>query len=147
MRPLSRDHHRALEAALVLKRADAEGAARAAASFLEFWRGHGIAHFRIEEEVLLPEAARCIDPTDPRMVRVLTDHVEIRSRADALGGAHEPEVAELNQLGEILAGHVRHEERILFPLIERELSAEALDRVLHRIEDAEAASARARYSA
>jgi hypothetical protein len=49
---LSRDHHRALSVAQRMRRAD--DAAEGARAFLEFWKGHGEPHFRVEEEVLLP---------------------------------------------------------------------------------------------
>jgi DNA-binding NarL/FixJ family response regulator len=50
--PLSHDHHQALVAAQQLRRAEDPEAATAA--FLEFWRGQGSQHFRIEEDILLP---------------------------------------------------------------------------------------------
>lgn len=129
LRQLSRGHHRALETALSLKRADQAGAAEAASSFMKFWKIHGQSHFRLEEEVLLPEAASRIPSTDPRMVRVLTDHVEIRRFVRALDGEERSSSESLNELGELLDSHVRHEERVLFPLIEAEFSQQELDRL------------------
>lgn len=126
LQPLSRDHHQALAVALSLRRADAESAGAAAASFLEFWRSHGQAHFREEEEILLPAYAAHADAGHPLVARVLIDHVEIRERAQRLERVA-PDAApdELNELGERLAEHVRVEERELFPLIEAALPAEA----------------------
>jgi hemerythrin-like domain-containing protein len=122
---LSRDHHGALNAALKLRRADEGTAAEAAEHFRLFWREHGQRHFEIEEAVLLPGfAARGGDPRDPVVARVLTDHVEIRARARGLGT--NPALADLNELGETLARHVRLEEDELFPLIERTLDPNAL---------------------
>lgn len=54
---LSRDHHRALEVALRLRRADPETVADAVAHFREFWSGHGQRlneHVRLEERTLFP---------------------------------------------------------------------------------------------
>jgi hypothetical protein len=56
--PLSRQHHQGLFVALKLKRADSSGAVEAGRAFLEFWKGEGREHFRIEEEVLLAEVMR-----------------------------------------------------------------------------------------
>ena len=64
--------------ALTLRRADAESAVAAVAAFLEFWRSHGQAHFREEEEILLPAYAAHADAGHPLVVRVLVDHVEER---------------------------------------------------------------------
>jgi hemerythrin-like domain-containing protein len=134
---LSRDHHRALEAALKLRRAGSAEREQATAEFLRFWREHGALHFRVEEDVMLPGAAPEVDPADPAVVRVLTDHVEIRRRAGDLEGRRIPEMEALNELGELLNDHVRHEERVLFPMIEERLSAERLEELAQRIDEAE----------
>jgi hemerythrin-like domain-containing protein len=137
LRQLSRDHHRALEAALKLRRATDGEAAQAAREFQAFWREHGALHFRVEEDVLLPGAAGRVDPTDPAVVRVLTDHVQIRRMAADLEDGETPDTAQLNALGELLSDHVRHEERVLFPAIEEALTDEELARLAQRIEEAE----------
>ena len=137
LQPLSRDHHRALEVALKLRRATESDAAQACEHFLSFWREHGAHHFRVEEEVLLPDAAPQVQPTDPAVVRVLTDHVEIRRRAAELESAASPKPDELNALGELLNDHVRHEERVLFPMIEERLPRDQLAELAQRIEEAE----------
>jgi hemerythrin-like domain-containing protein len=134
---LSRDHQHALGAALELRRADQAGAERARERFLDFWRAEGSVHFRVEEEVLLPGCARHVEPSDPAVVRVLTDHVEIRRRADQLAAGEHSDPADLNALGELLNEHVRHEERVLFPLIEQRLPPEELDALAQEIEEAE----------
>lgn len=134
--PLSRDHHKALYAALQLRRAEEESAADAARGFLDFWDEHGQRHFEIEERLLLPGFA--LGGGDPRhelVSRVLTDHVEIRSRARAL--ATDAPLADLRALGERLNAHVRLEEDELFPLIERTLDADALARLGAEIAAAE----------
>jgi hemerythrin-like domain-containing protein len=139
LQSLSRDHHRALEVALKLRRATGEDAATGRRGFLEFWREHGALHFRVEEDVLLPAVAQRVDSTDPVVVRVLTDHVEIRRMANDLEATEAPDAAELNALGEALNDHVRHEERVLFPMIEEALTDEELARLAQRVEEAERA--------
>lgn len=137
LQPLSRDHHRALEVALKLRRATDTDVEQVSREFLEFWRGHGALHFRIEEEVMLPAFARHGDPAAPEVVRVLTDHVGIRRRAFDLEAASNPRPEDLNALGEMLNEHVRHEERVLFPMLEESLPADELDRLAQEIEGAE----------
>ena len=137
LKQLSRDHHRALEVALKLRRAGDADAIDVTAEFLRFWRADGAMHFRVEEEVMLPGAAPEVEPTDPAVVRVLTDHVEIRRRAGDLAGRATPDANELNVLGELLAEHVRHEERVLFPLLEERLSSDRLDALAQGMEEAE----------
>jgi hemerythrin-like domain-containing protein len=118
---LSRDHHQALSVGLKLRRANPETANVACSALFAYWEGHGRAHFRSEEEVLLPAYARYADPYDPLVARVLCDHVAIRQRILALqnGGAQTP--AALHELGELISAHVALEERELFERIEREM--------------------------
>jgi hypothetical protein len=123
---LSRDHHKALSVALRLRRATAETATDVRADALRFWTTAGRAHFRLEEEVLLPAYARHGDPHHPLVARVLCDHVAIRQRMDILARDAPPDVACLRELGTMLADHVRLEERELFVLIEQTLPAAAL---------------------
>jgi hemerythrin-like domain-containing protein len=139
LQSLSRDHHRALEAALKLKRATGEDAPVVRQEFLEFWRDHGALHFRVEEDVLLPAVAHRVDPADPAVVRVLTDHVGIRRMASDLESTKAAGPAELKALGAMLDDHVRHEERVLFPMIEAALSDDELSKLAQRVEEAERA--------
>ena len=86
---------------------------------------------------MLPGAAHRVDPTDPGVVRVLTDHVAIRRRASDLERSKSPNPEVLNALGEMLSDHVRHEERVLFPKIEEALTEEELVRLAQGIDEAE----------
>jgi hypothetical protein len=135
LQPLSRDHHVALVAAQRLRRAEDAAAARRA--FLEFWEEHGAQHFRVEEDVLLPVAAGWIEPEAEPVVRMLVDHVRIRALALRLEGDREPALETLHELGGMLEGHVRLEEREVFPLIEAampEAEAERLAELVMRAE-------------
>jgi Hemerythrin HHE cation binding domain len=128
--PLSRQHHQGLFVAMSLKRADSASAVEARRAFMEFWKGEGREHFRIEEEVLLPAYARHGAHDHPAVVRVLTDHVDLRRRAGDLAATERPEPEMLHHLGERLERHIRHEERVLFPLIEEALPDDELTRVM-----------------
>ena len=134
---LSRDHHAALVAAQRLRRATAAVSGEAREVFLAFWDGGGARHFRVEEEVLLPAFAGWGDAYEPLVARTLCDHVAIRTRVRALRDTGSAVLADLHALGDVLAAHVRMEERELFPLIERTIPAAELDMVADAVERAE----------
>ena len=125
--------------ALKLKRAVPDTAAEARHLFLDYFEREGARHFRVEEEVLLPALAGHGDPEDPAVVRVLVEHVDLRRREQNLSAAKEPDPGELRELGERLESHIRHEERVLFPMIEAALSGAELGRLGIAIARAEAA--------
>jgi hemerythrin-like domain-containing protein len=139
LRPLSRDHHHGLFVAMTLKRADRETAAAAREEFLEFWHREGWRHFRIEEELLLPAYARHAPPTEEAVVRVLTDHVDLRRDSADLEADAEPSLESLRELGGRLEAHIRHEERVLFPRIEGAMPDDELARLGAELERAERA--------
>jgi hypothetical protein len=123
---LSRDHHQGLVVAQRLRRATVETAAAARTAFLEYWTTDGHEHFKAEEELLLPAFARYEPPTNHAVVRVLTDHVDLRRRAADVAIDDAPTCDDLQALGVRLRDHIRHEERVLFPLIEAALPADEL---------------------
>jgi hemerythrin-like domain-containing protein len=136
LRPLSRDHHKALVAAIRLR--EATDVAQGSAAFLEFWREHGRHHFRVEEEVLLPCWAMHGEMDEAAVRRMLDEHLLIRRdvlRLESGGVA----LGDLSQLGRRLTDHVRFEERQLFPLIEEQLAPDALADLAAAMERAEAA--------
>ena len=126
--PLSRDHHHALDAALRLRRATGDDVAAAVAHFERFFAEHGREHFATEERYLLP-ALPAGDPEWAAGVeRVLADHEALRLGAEDLARAPADErVSMAHELGELLAAHVRFEERVLFPLLEQRLAPEDLE--------------------
>jgi hemerythrin-like domain-containing protein len=133
---LSRDHHKALFVAQRLRRAEEPDLEARALEFLDFWRSHGHRHFQVEEDLLLPAYERVASAEEEPVVRVLTDHVTIRRRAaDIEKGVKS--LRSLRELGTILEAHVRHEERVLFPLIEQALPPPELERLAREIAQAE----------
>jgi iron-sulfur cluster repair protein YtfE (RIC family) len=128
--PLSRQHHQGLFVALRLKRAEPATAVAARRAFLDFWESEGREHFRIEEDLLLPAYARHGAHDHPAVVKVLTDHVDLRRRAADVAATESVDPELLHQLGERLERHIRHEERVLFPLIEEALPDDELAAVL-----------------
>lgn len=132
--PLSHDHHQALFVAQRLRRAD--GFEGPAAEFRGFWGQHGSRHFQIEEEVLLPFWQLLGSADLAQVARVAEEHLAIRTLALELEQG-EAGLEDLHRLGERLHAHVRYEERELFPLIEKDLGPEALERVAEAIAAAE----------
>ena len=116
--PLSHDHHVALAHALRLRRASDEDAEAVIARFRAFLEDDGIWHFAQEEALLAP-----VVPAEHAglAARMCDEHVEILRRAERLADAESA-----RGLGELLSGHVRFEERELFPLLEAQLPAQLL---------------------
>ena len=137
LRDLSRDHHQALYRAMRMKRATEADRGEVREDVLAFWVEHGRRHFQVEEEILLPAFATVADPSDGAVVRVLVDHVWIRERMGRLAD-NELGLDEVHELGDRLEQHVRHEERVLFPLIEDALQPDGLAALGERIAEAEA---------
>ena len=133
---LSRDHHLALVVAQKLERATVDTAPMARQAFLSYWAGEGRHHLRSEDEVLLPASARYIDARDERVVRVLVDHVDLRRRAADLETGTDLPLHQIRALGELLRSHVRHEERVLFPLIEQAVPEPELAALTTELADA-----------
>jgi hypothetical protein len=133
--PLSRDHHRALEVALRLRRATPESGAAAADRFLAFWNEDGRQHFEIEERLLLDALGTATPGWAELVERVRNEHADIRGRAAAVAGG-ERDAGALQQLGDRLHDHVRFEERQLFVKLEDSLSADELARLAAAVADA-----------
>jgi len=127
LRALSHQHHQGLFAALRLKRARQDNAAEARSFFLDFFEREGARHFRAEEELLLPALARHREFDQPEIVRVLTEHVDLRRRAIDLETSADPAPTALRELDERLESHTRFEERVLFPMIDVALPAFELE--------------------
>ena len=130
--PFSHDHHDALVAARrLLRGADAPDPLAAATTFLEFFAASVVPHFREEEELLFPRVA---DAEEARelVVQALLEHQRLHLAAAELGElvahgrADGATGARMRELATLLEGHVRFEERQLFPLIETMLSEETL---------------------
>jgi hemerythrin-like domain-containing protein len=132
LRDLSVDHHHGLVAARELRWA-AEGKVplpAALAGFLRAWQQTIAAHFRREEEVLLPGFARAVAADDPLIVRTLVEHVALRRTVrDLAESVGERRRVLAGEIGRALDDHIRFEERVLFPAIEQALGAAELARL------------------
>lgn len=129
--PLSHDHQHALAVALELRRGS--DPARARQAFLEFVEAEGEAHFRLEEEIVLPFVAAELPEHDPDVVRMLEEHSALRARAASLAADPDAQTPELRATGELLLNHVRFEERVLFPRVEALLDSDRLSKLGGRL--------------
>lgn len=131
LRELSVQHHYGLVEARRLRLAAAgkEALAEAMELFLNAWKAEIQPHFRLEEEVLLPELARRLDPADPLIVRTLTEHVALRRAVRELERAAEEEQQReiAGWIGQALDDHIRFEERVLFLAAEEALAGSLLE--------------------
>jgi hemerythrin-like domain-containing protein len=137
--PLSQHHHFALIQALGMRRAAEapEGKRQAAVErqaekFVAFWHKTGHKHFREEEEILLPAYARHMRlDQDGDVIRLLADHAEIRAAVldfeERREKKQEIPVEAVAHLAKLLHDHVRLEENIVFPRIEKALSEAGLN--------------------
>ena len=119
--PLSHDHHDALVQARRLQgageRSDPGTVARA---FLRFFAKETVRHLREEEELVFPAVLDCPAAREP-LVQALLEHERLFALTKLLREALDsgrPVTPIVQELGELLVAHVRHEERCLFPLIE-----------------------------
>jgi len=138
LHPLSQHHHFALIQALEMRRAAeappekrAAAVDKQAAKFVRFWHKAGLAHFCEEEEVLLPAYSRHMRlDQDADVMRILADHAEIRATAldfELRLAARIPiEPEQMAHLAKLLHDHVRLEENVVFPRIEKTLGEDGL---------------------
>lgn len=92
----------------------------------EFWEPEGRQHFREEEEVLLTAFAQHASIDRPEIKEMLLEHVGIRALIDTLLRAEETDISIMHDLGKLLESHIRKEERIIFPMIEKALPEKKL---------------------
>jgi hypothetical protein len=140
LQPLSRDHHQALIVARQLRQA-AAGLATLPATVEALriaWRGQIQPHFIEEEELLLPAFAAVAGAEHPLIIRTLGEHAALRIMVWQFLAAEEGRRERAGVLGRMLDAHVRFEERVFFPLIERELSPGALVELGRAIEQSQA---------
>src|SRR5699024_3783313 len=94
----------------------------------KFWIPDGRDHFREEEVILLPVYARHETIDTDIITSMLSEHVIIRPKMQQLL-AEQLTVEEMQGLGKLLEGHIRQEERVIFPTIEEALPEIELERI------------------
>lgn len=130
LQPLSRHHMESLHVALKLRRADTEKSRYTIEEILkhlkEFWEPEGQEHFREEEEILLTVFAQHASVDRPEISDMLIEHVQIRAMVDTILNADKPDIPLMHELGILLNEHIRKEERVIFPMIEKALPEDVL---------------------
>ena len=128
LRGLSSDHHHALvlarKARLTAESGDDANVEKVWTSVRQEFRIQIEPHFRVEETYLLPalDAAGCRDAVK----RTLDEHRSIRRYIEMQSVSGE----DLLAFAGVLKAHVQYEERKLFPLAEKELTEENLEKIL-----------------
>lgn len=114
---LSREHHSSLVLARAARKVADDGDNAAypamAARIEAHWQTVLVAHFA-QEEQLLQLAVETLDPES--IARILNEHAELRMLA--CGPCALEPVVRLHRFGDLLAAHVRYEERVLFPQLQ-----------------------------
>lgn len=129
LQDLSREHHTALKLAVHLKRAATSGdeaqVEAACAQARELFAAELLPHFREEEQSLLPSLAAA--GASSAVARTLIEH---RALARLVRQLEIPDTESLLRFAELLATHVRFEERELFAEAEALLGRDVLARLL-----------------
>ena len=122
--PLTHDHHHALAQARRLRLASQQSSEQRLAQareFLIFFDRDTVEHFRDEEEVVFPLVVG--EPeAETHLSRLMLEHLRIHALVGVLRASVERGNVEgpaLEDLGILLTGHIRYEEKVLFPFIER----------------------------
>ena len=123
LRPLSREHHQGL---LLCRRIRRELQARADHDLVlnecrAFFHADLLPHFAVEEEVVFPVLGR----GNPLVQRAIAEHRRI---ARLFLRTVDPRTT-LGLVEEELEAHIRFEERVLFPEVQRPATPEEMDRI------------------
>lgn len=86
-------------------------------------------HVREEEEILLTAFAQHASIERQEIIDMLLEHVQIRALIDTILKMAKINVSIMHELGDVLGSHVRKEERIVFPMIEKTLPEKALIKI------------------
>lgn len=123
LRSLSSDHHSALVLAKhILEAGDGGLLATAWKGVQQRFALELEPHFKLEEEALLPALLRAGE--NALVARTLDEHAEMRRLIHS-----EADADVRSRLSELLRSHVRFEERELFEIAQRCLSAPELERI------------------
>ncbi len=124
---LSREHHTSLVMARAARKAadvnDNIAYSEALKRIEAHWHAVLAVHFE-QEEQLIRLAADVLDPES--VARILVEHAELRMLS--CGPCLLETAVRLRQFGDLLAAHVRYEERVIFPQLQLHsgMSSEAL---------------------
>lgn len=132
---LSWDHQHGLAFAQEIKKAlanrDHTSIEQSVEALEKFWNGELQQHLQAEEEILLPVVRTKGEAFRSEIEVVLNEHRELsRLFLDVTHGINAEGIRQgLRQFAELLIRHIRFEEGILFPRVEKALGDSELDRV------------------
>ncbi len=105
-----------------------------AATLAAFFERHLRQHFRIEEEIVFPPACSAGGEAEILVAQLLDEHRQMAGLVERLAVNPQVTAAELAAFGQLLNDHIRLEDRQLFPLMETQMSADALLDLQQRVE-------------
>lgn len=128
LRRFSREHHRALilwrNLDKQLDSTDAVGQREAAADLWDYWNASFLIHMKSEESLLVDLL------NAPLRTRLLAEHetmqLEFRSMGFALESNCELKIDDVRNLASLLRAHIRWEERVVFPYLQRHATEQDL---------------------
>lgn len=131
---LSKDHHSGLLACWKINRGINLNIAteRIKKYILFFWEDHLEQHFK-EEELFLFDTMR-----DDKISTAIEQHKSIREKIKTFAENDIADTFVLQQFAEELNDHIRYEERILFPFLEKALSQSRLQYIGAALENSHA---------
>jgi len=118
---LSQEHHHALVFCARLKKANQTDAKTLQFFVNDFWITNTAAHFENEELWLLP----IINDVAIKN-RFLDEHLQIRNLIKDIKHNNGDIIKKALELADVLHHHVRFEERIMFPYLEKTISADKM---------------------
>ncbi|NNG27425.1 MAG: hemerythrin domain-containing protein [Ignavibacteriaceae bacterium] len=134
--PLSRDHHRGLILAQLIKKDAPEykdlpkTTSDKIIYTTNFYKNELVKHFTYEEEILYPSVKNKSTEIDELFEEIISEHKKIKQLIVRLDtGENKTDI--LNDLGVLLESHIRKEERVLFEKIQNLLT----DKELMQLED------------
>ena len=93
-----------------------------------FWQQRLQWHFRQEEKILFATIK------DNQVQKAINEHKHIKRIIEDLWDSENDERKSLAKIADVVDEHVRYEERVLFPHLERKLSKEQLEHIGNRIQ-------------
>ncbi|PZF74757.1 hemerythrin domain-containing protein [Taibaiella soli] len=122
IQPLSRYHHAGLLFCWKIRQGIEKNvsAQRLRLYVKHFWEGHLQVHFKEEESMLFPLLK------DDITEQAIREHGYVERLIGMIVPATENEMGQFKELADALDNHIRFEERVVFPHIEREVPEETL---------------------
>ena len=122
--PLSKEHHEGLLCCWKINQGLANNTSvdRIGSYLLDFYDKHLVRHFEEEEHLIFP----LLSSDNSNRLEAELHHKMLREMIATFRNVTQIPILSLRYFSEILDRHIRFEERFLFPIIEKEATADAL---------------------